>query len=91
MDIYLKFPTREEAEALLFTQNEDCLVPKVPGSIDVVGTIYTGTGKMITVDGETFEETVPVPGWHINIRHDVILPELEPYQIFPITPSRVWF
>ena len=91
MDIYLKFPSKKEAEALLFTQGEDCLVPKVPGSIDVIGTLYTSTGKMITTDNETFEEMVPVLGWHVNIRHDEVLPELEPYQIFPITPSRVWF
>ena len=83
-DYYLKFDAEEQATEMLQDKHF--------AAIDMIGLIYQGTGQMIESEDGVFEETAPVAGWHVNIRDDASLPsELEPYQIFPITPTRGWF
>jgi hypothetical protein len=55
-------------------------------NIDTIGVIYKRTGG-------TDEEPVmtALPGWHVNVRVvDEDGAALEPFQIYPVTPMRVW-
>ena len=96
-DFFLKFADEAEADAALFTEQtnvdgdivETVLVPKY-AAVDVIGTIYKPTGKtLMTEEGEVFEHA-PIDGWHANVRHTEPAPELAPYQVFPVTPARMW-
>jgi hypothetical protein len=96
-DTFLKFADEAEANAALFTEQtnvqddvvETVLVPKY-AAVDVVGTIYKPTGKMLTTDEGPVPEMAPLDGWHANVRHTDDAPELAPYQVFPVTPARMW-
>jgi hypothetical protein len=61
-------------------------------ALDIIGTIYKPTGNMITVDGLTFPEQVPVEGFHANIRGDLTAEQQAglPLISAPATPYRVW-
>jgi hypothetical protein len=98
IDYFLKFPDEAAANALLFTPGE---VPKFnfPGNVDVIGVIYRPTGNMLqsTMEGSEAEaitfnypETAPLEGWHVNVRTEAAIPELEAYAVTPKTASRVW-
>lgn len=98
-DYTLKFTDEAEANSILFTEetivNNDIVetikVPKY-SAVDVIGTIYKPTGKMLTVeDQEPVEEMKAVPGFHVNVRHTAEAPELQQFAVTPRTPSRVWF
>ena len=66
-------------------------------AIDLVGTIYEPTGKMLT-DAEGFEypEMAPVDGYHVNVRiaGDNVRESVEAidelYGLMPNSPSRVF-
>ena len=66
-------------------------------AIDLVGTIYEPTGKMLT-DAEGFEypETAPIDGYHVNVRlsGDNVRESVEAideiYGVTPNSPSRVF-
>ena len=96
-DFFLKFNDEAEANAALFTEQTDVqgdvvetvLVPKY-AAVDVVGTIYKPTGKMLKAPEGPVPEMKAVPGWHVNVRHTDDAPELAPYRVFPQTPSRMW-
>jgi hypothetical protein len=96
-DFFLRFDTEAEANAALFTEQtnvdgdivETVLVPKY-AAVDVVGTIYKPTGKMLTTDEGEVPEMAPIAGFHANVRHTAEAPELEQYRVSPSTPSRVW-
>jgi len=99
-DTFLKFADEAEANAALFTEQtnvqgdvvETVLVPKY-AAVDVVGTIYKPTGKVLPAEdesGEAVDEMAPIDGWHVNVRHTDEAPELAPYQVFPVTPARMW-
>jgi hypothetical protein len=94
-DFFLKFTDEAEANEVLFTEQGDVvetvLVPKY-AAVDVVGTIYKPTGKMLKAKKgeEPMPEMAPLDGWHVNVRHTAEAPELAPYQVFPATPSRMW-
>ena len=98
-DYTLKFTDADEADGVLFdeqtTLNGDIVeIVKVPkySAIDIIGTIYKPTGKMLTVeDQEPVEEMKAVPGFHVNVRHTAEAPELQQFAVTPRTPSRVWF
>ena len=99
IDFFLKFDTKDEANAALFDEQtqvqgdivETVLVPKY-AAIDVVGTIYKPTGKMLKAKKgeEPVPEMAPLDGWHVNVRHTAEAPELAAYQVFPVTPARMW-
>jgi hypothetical protein len=74
-DMYLKFPTQQEAEEALMGYE---------GSIDVIGIIYR-------VDNTDPENPVVTPedGWHVNTRGPMPW-EFEPFEVFPVQPRRIW-
>jgi hypothetical protein len=98
-DFFLRFDTEAEANAALFTEQtnvqddvvETVLVPKY-AAVDVIGVIYKPTGKMLKAKKgeEPMPEMAPLEGWHVNVRHTDEAPELAPYQVFPVTPARMW-
>jgi hypothetical protein len=96
-DYFLKFADEAEANAALFTEQtnvqddvvETVLVPKY-AAVDVVGVIYKPTGNVLTTDEGEVPEMAPLDGWHVNVRHTDEVPQLAPYQVFPVTPTRMW-
>jgi hypothetical protein len=96
-DYFLKFADEAEANAALYDEQtnvqgdvvETVLVPKY-AAIDVIGTIYKPTGKMLTTPEGEVPEMAPLEGWHVNVRHTAETPELEAFRVFPATPSRMW-
>jgi hypothetical protein len=96
-DSFLKFKDADEANEVLFTEQtfaqddvvETVLVPKY-AAVDVIGTIYKPTGKMLTTPEGEVPEMAPLDGWHVNVRHTDETPELEAFRVFPVTPSRMW-
>ncbi len=83
-DLYLRF-VDEAAWAAL------CLEPCALLAIDVVGIIYKPIQQW-TDDGE--QMTRQMRGFHVNVRcldDDRDLAALEPFEIHPASPSRVWF
>jgi len=96
-DTFLKFADEAEANAALFTEQtnvqgdviETVLVPKY-AAVDVIGTIFKPTGKMIQTDEGEVPEMAPLEGWHVNVRHTAEAPELDAYKVEVKTPSRMW-
>jgi len=79
-DFYLKFINEAEARSVLYQGDQPLYA-----NIDTLGIIYT----FDPVDPEA--PPVAEPGWHVNVR---VIEEdpapLEPFQVFPTTPRRVW-
>jgi hypothetical protein len=99
-DYFLKFADEAEANAVLFTEQtnvdgdvvETVLVPKY-AAVDVIGVIWKPTGNVLPAldgSGDAVPEMAPLEGWHVNVRHTDEVPELAPYQVFPVTPARMW-
>lgn len=61
-------------------------------SLDVIGTIYQPTGENTLVDGQEVPVTIPVPGYHANVRttSEELAVALDARRVYPETPSRVW-
>ncbi len=80
--------------ALKFGNEAEFLAAVLPGdpavcAVDVIGTLFHAG----TYDEEGVELTppVPVPGYHVNLRLKVELPEaLAPFVVEPALPKRVW-
>ena len=98
MDYTLKFKTEAEANAILLSDQldvqgnvvETVKVSNFPQhSIDVIGTIYKPTGKLLTSDEGSFPEMVAVPGWHVNVRGEEDA-TLAKYHVQVNTPVRMW-
>jgi hypothetical protein len=96
-DYFLKFADEAEAKSALFTEQtnvqgdvvETVLVPKY-AAVDVIGVIYKPTGKMIETNEGEVPEMAPLDGWHVNVRHNAEAPELQPFQVYPVAPKRMW-
>jgi len=96
-DFFLRFTDEAEANAALFTEQtnvqgdivETVLVPKY-AAVDVIGTIFKPTGKMLKTDEGEVPEMAPLDGWHVNVRHTDKAPELDAYKVEVKTPSRMW-
>jgi len=58
--------------------------------VDVIGTIYKPTGKMLTNEEGDYPEMKPVAGYHANVRHSEPAPELEQFAVVPTSPVRMW-
>jgi hypothetical protein len=105
-DLYLAFTDEAAATAVLFTQeptewdeegNATAFEPRqCYANIDTIGIIYKPTGEMVTSDdGEgnvvSSPAMAPIEGWHVNVR---LVGEdaeaLEPFEVSPVTPVRVW-
>lgn len=96
-DLNLKFKDAAEANAMLFDEQtavQDDVVEtyKVPkyAAVDVIGTIYAPTGKMLEIEDGDTPEMAPISGWHVNVRHTAEMPELQAWVVTPKTPVRVW-
>ena len=96
-DMFLRFKDAAEADAVLFTeqtnvQDDVVEIVKLPkyAAVDVIGTIYKPTGKMLTTDEGEVPEMAPVEGWHVNVRHTDEAPELDAYKVEVATPVRGW-
>jgi len=77
IDYYLKFADEAEAQSALYLSNRPLY-----RNIDTLGIIYNMADP---------ENPVPEPGWHVNVRVvDEDGTPLEPFQVFPTTPRRVW-
>jgi hypothetical protein len=59
-------------------------------ALDVIGTIYKPTGKMLQSDEGEFPEMAPLPGYHANVRIVGEAPELEAYRVHPKQAARMW-
>ena len=96
-DFFLRFDTEDEANEALFDEQtnvqddvvETVLVPKY-AAVDVIGTIFKPTGKMLKTDEGEVPEMAPLDGWHVNVRHTAEAPELEAFRVFPKNPQRMW-
>lgn len=84
-DLNLKFVDQAQADAALFNEQ----VPKY-AAVDVIGTIYAPTGKMLKIEDGDVPEMAPIDGWHANVRHTAEMPELQAWVVTPKTPVRVW-
>ena len=98
MDYFLKFQTEAAANQVLFTEQtqvmgdvvETVKVSNFPGhAVDVIGTVYKPTGKLLTSEEGNFSEMAPVDGWHVNVRgeEDAVLAK---YHVEVATPVRMW-
>ena len=98
MDYTLKFPTEAAANKVLFGDQldvqgnvvETVKVSNFPGhSVDIIGTVYKPTGKMLAGDESSYPEMAPVEGWHVNVRGEED-DTLAQYHIEVLTPVRMW-
>ena len=78
IDYFLKFSDEAEAQTVLYADGQ----PNYR-NIDVIGVLMNNNDP---------ENPAVIPGWHVNVRSDEVLPELEPFKVNPepATPSRVW-
>lgn len=93
IDYYLKFPSKEMFETLIPAPDSEQAVRWIGVFIDAVGTIYRPTGAVGSDDeGSQFPVMEPTPGYHVNVRSSVGLPDvLQPFEISaPADPKRVW-
>jgi hypothetical protein len=91
IDYHLKFDSEAAAKAVLYrAEGEEANeIPKYL-AIDLIGTVYKPTGKMLQSDEVEFPEMAPLPGYHANVRVLDAASELEAYQVFPKNPVRGW-
>ena len=58
---------------------------------DIVGTIYRPTGNTLTDDeGNEYPEQAALDGFHVNIRAEAPIEELESFRVYPNAPARTW-
>jgi len=91
IDYYLKFESEAEAKAVLYrVEGEEGNEVANYQFVDVIGTIYKPTGKMLKSEEGEFPEMAPLDGYHVNVRLLNDAPELEPYRVFPENAVRGW-
>ena len=100
MNICLKFTDEVQAKSVLYTDHPAILdadgntlteAYSTPNfrNIDTIGQITKLTGELDD-QGQPITETLD--GWHVNV---LLMPDedgssLEPYTVYPLTPTRVW-
>jgi len=58
---------------------------------DIIGVIYRPTGNTLTDDeGNEYPEQEALDGFHVNIRAEAPIAELETYRVYPNQPVRIW-
>jgi hypothetical protein len=97
---YTTFDPPEGAEVLdSWPEDQEIVDPDAPpqglwvpryAAVDVIGTIYKPTGKVLKTPEGPVDEMKPLPGWHVNVRHTAEAPELDAYKVEVKTPSRMW-
>lgn len=97
-DYTLKFADQAAADAVLYEEQttldgdvvETIKVPKY-AAVDVIGTIYKPTGKMLKVkDSDPVPEMKAIPGFHVNVRHTESDPDLDAFVVQVDNPVRAW-
>jgi len=64
--------------------------PKYPNT-DIIGAIYRPTGNTLTDDeGNEYPEQKALDGYHVNIRAEAPIEELESFRVYPNAPARTW-
>lgn len=104
-DYYLSFTDEAQANAVLYrtegavAADPEMGVEAVEGyevanyrHIDTIGVIYKPTGETTEQEGITVPVMAAIPGWHVNVRlvDGEDASALQPYQVNPATPMRVW-
>ena len=93
-DYYLKFNDAAEAASVIGTvavPNQPDTLHRSGCDISIIGTMHTQTGNILTdADGMEYYETVPIDGYHVNMRCREEQADLVAYDIAPTTPARVW-
>lgn len=103
---YLKFDSEEQALTLLsdfFKTETDpdgnehlVQVSYRDFAVDLDIAITEPTGNILTDEqGNEYPETAPVPGYHVNLKlvgeqFRTQAQQLEPYRVYPNTPSRTF-
>lgn len=104
MNICLKFTDEAQAKSVLYTEHQfDVSVIEPAGgessikvgstpnfrNIDTIGQITKLTGEM---DDQGQPITQTLDGWHVNVflMSDEDGSSIEPYTVYPSTPTRVW-
>ena len=91
-DVAVEFDTTvdEETGEVTSTPTKFESQPRFPNT-DLIGTIFEPTGNTLTDDeGNEYPEQAAIPGYHVNIRADAPIEELEAYRVYPRNPKRVW-
>jgi hypothetical protein len=104
MDKYLAFTDEAAAKAVLYRIEGAVEADPEQGieasegtevanyaNIDTIGIIYKPTGEMLQGEDGPYPEMAPIEGWHVNVRlvgEDAAA--LEPFEVSPVTPVRVW-
>jgi hypothetical protein len=88
-DYCLKFADEATGMAALYEGEGETMRPRYD-AVDIIGTIYKPTGKVIKTPEGPVDEMKPVEGWHANVRHRDPVPELEAVSVTPTRPVRVW-
>lgn len=91
-DVAVEFDTTvdEETGEVTSTPTKFESQAKWPNT-DLIGTIFEPTGRMLTDDeGNEYPEQVALDGYHVNIRAEAPIEELEIYRVYPNAPVRVW-
>ena len=91
---WLKFASQAQAETVLsdfLDADSGQLCSTAETSINVIGDYYRPTGATLT-DPEGYECPVMelVPGYHVNVKSRIELPELDQYDMKPKAPGIDW-
>jgi hypothetical protein len=104
-DFYLAFPDEAAAKSVLYRIEGAVEADPENGieasegtevanyaNIDTIGIIYKPTGEMLQGEDGEYPEMAPIEGWHVNVRlvGDENAEALEPFEVSPETPVRVW-
>jgi hypothetical protein len=102
-DKYLSFPDEAAAKAVLYriegaqeaTETSDAVEGYEVANyanIDTIGLIYKPTGEMLMGEDGEYPEMAAIEGWHVNVRlvDGEDAEALEPFEVSPQTPVRVW-
>lgn len=90
-DYFLDFKTEETFNTVKgtspFEYGEGGVIASSNWSVDIIGAIT----KVISWDEEGTPTYSDPEGWLVNLRSDEELPAtLSEYQVFPVSPVRVW-
>lgn len=82
--LFLQFADEGEATAMLAPFIDAGMV------IDVIGVISVAAGETIDTPDGLVPEMAPLPGWFVNVLGMTLPDDLQPFEIFPESPVRVF-
>lgn len=92
MTRFLKFTTEAKAITAIaeYRSEGEWIQASHTHALDVVGTLYEPTGKMLKGDeGIEYPEMKPLPGFHVNFIGE-LSDTAKPFEIFPSKPQRIF-